>query len=244
MNDETGGHEHKHIVKRYDEELTQLRGMLLELGELALQHIDRAVRAMCEGNTELARNVVQSDAEVNALDQKVDETCVDLIARRQPMATDLRLIISVSKIATDLERVGDEANNIGRATMRLYDRDASDAPGAGMLRDVKSFAKMVSEMLEDALDAVRDEDTDKAFEVIRLDDEVDAEFQGILRRQTTYLLEDSRSFPKVLAVVFALKALERVGAHAVNVAEHVVFRVKGKDIRYINPEDLAESYLD
>jgi phosphate transport system regulatory protein PhoU len=232
-----------HIVKRFDSELFHLRGLVLEMGGLVLDQIVKAVKALHDKDLEAARQVITRDHEVNALEVKTDEECVSLLARRAPMASDLRAIMSASKALTDLERIGDKAKKIARLTIHIYDSESS-TPNQKLLRDVDSMSKLAESMLRASLDAFDRLDLEKAVELYQGDAELDAEFQSALRRLVTFILEDARTVGHAMNVLFIIKALERVGDHAKNIAEQVIYLVKGKDVRHVSPATLADEALD
>ncbi|HXH02765.1 MAG TPA: phosphate signaling complex protein PhoU [Candidatus Competibacteraceae bacterium] len=220
-----------HIVKKYDQQLSHLRSLVLEMGGLVEDQIARAVRALDEEDLDTAREVIARDHQVNALEVKVDEETTQLLALRQPLGIDLRMIMSMAKTVTDLERIGDEAEKIARMTVHMYGDDGS-IPNSLLLRDVGTMARLASGMLRGALDALARLDTDKALEVAQGDDELDREFQSALRRLITFMMEDHRHIGHAIDVVFVIKALERIGDHSKNIAEHVIYLVQGKDIRH------------
>ncbi len=185
---------------------------------------------------------VARDQVINGLQVKADEDCVSLIALRQPLGSDLRLIMSLSKIVTDLERIGDEAEKIARMTIKTYDGDSSP-PSAKLLRDVVPMAKLAQNMLHNCLDALARLDVEKAVEVAQGDDELDQEFQSALRRLITYMMEDPRTIGHAINVIFIVKALERIGDHSKNIAEYLIYLVKGKDVRHVSMDVLVQDAL-
>lgn len=220
-----------HIVKRFDGELGHLHHLVLEAGAMVRNQLQLAVKTLEEEDPKAAREVISRDREINALDVQADEEMIGILARRQPVAKDLREVITISKAMCDLERVGDEARKIARLTVHLYDNDGSP-PNSQILRDIHTMAAFVDRMLEKSLKSFNDLDLQIALEVLRMDAELDNEFKSCLRRLSTFLMEDSRSVGHVIDVVLAIRALERIGGHAKNIAGHVVFLVKGKDVRH------------
>jgi phosphate transport system protein len=174
--------------------------------------------------------VIARDQLINGLQVKADEDCVSLIALRQPLGSDLRMIMSLSNTVTDLERIGDGAKKIARMTVQIYD-GVSSPPSAKLLRDVTPMAELAGDMLHDCLDASARLDVEKALTIIHDDDELDQEFQSALRRLITYMMEDSRTIGHAINVLFIIKALERIGDHCKNIAEHIVYLVEGKNIQ-------------
>jgi len=228
-----------HTITQYDEELAALRGLVLEMGDLVKEQITQAVDALERGDVDSADLVINRDHEVNGYDVKIDEETVSLIARRQPVATDLRLLMSMIKTVADLERIGDKAKKIGRMTL-LFSQYATNPFYAGLLRDVPTMAKLALQMLQGALDALARLDMEAAVAIARGDRELDAEYQATLRRLITYMMEDPRIIGQAIDILFVVKALERVGDHAKNIAEYVVYLVKGKDVRHVSLEELAQ----
>jgi phosphate transport system protein len=231
-----------HTVKQFDVLLANLRNLVLEMGGLVEEQIQHAIQALDDEDLTAAREVVARDQVINGLQVKADEDCVSLIALRQPLGSDLRLIMSLSKIVTDLERIGDEAEKIARMTIKTYDGDSSP-PSAKLLRDVVPMAKLAQNMLHNCLDALARLDVEKAVEVAQGDDELDQEFQSALRRLITYMMEDPRTIGHAINVIFIVKALERIGDHSKNIAEYLIYLVKGKDVRHVSMDVLVQDAL-
>jgi len=224
-----------HTFKRFDQELDKLQSLIMEMGGLVEDQIHQAVTALHDEDINLAREVSARDHRVNALEVKIDEEITNLIALRQPMASDLRMVISLSKAVTDLERIGDEAEKIARMTIHLYE-DGSNAPQTRLLRDVQNMAQLASSMLRNSLDSLARLDDEHALTITRGDAELDNQFRDALRRLITFMMEDPRTIGQAIDVLFIVKALERIGDHAKNIAEYIVFLVKGKDIRHLSAE--------
>lgn len=239
MTEQTEGH----IVKRYDGELNHLRSRVLEMGGLASEQLRLALHALDEQDVGEAREVIARDHEVNALEVDTDEEVSELLARRQPMARDLRMIMAVSKTVTDLERVGDEAAKIARMVIQLYGQDSSP-PSERLLADVPKMDALVRHMLRQSLDSFDRLDLDDALAVVQGDGRIDAEFQAALRRLTTYVLEDARNVGHVINITLLLRALERIGDHAKNIAEYVIYCLEGKDIRHLKPKSAIAASLN
>ncbi len=233
----------EHTFKRFDQELTHLNSVVLRMGGLVEDQIARAVNALRDADLEAARNVVARDHVVNFLDVQADEQIVNLLALRQPMGRDLRMILSLGKTVTDLERIGDEAERIARMTIDIYDSN-NPPPDALLLSDAYRMSNLATRMLHDVLDALARLDVDKAVRVARGHTELDSEFQAALRRLSTYIMEDARNVGHIINVTFIVKSLERIGDHAKNIAEYVVFLVKGKDVRHVSPESIDAGELD
>lgn len=220
-----------HTVKGYDVDLAGLRIRLLEMGGLVLDQVQRAVAALASADEAAARAVLAREEEVNGYDVRIDEDSITLIARRQPMGSDLRAIISIARVVTDLERVGDEAKKIAYAALGAKDKRSARLSGQ-LTRDARHMARFACGMLRDALDAFDRMDARRAVEVARRDKELNAEFQGAVRGLVTQVMEDPRRLAAVLDAVAVLKALEHVGDHAKNIARHVLYLVEGRDVRH------------
>ena len=234
MNDMTDGH----TVKSFNKEMSQLHQHVLQIGELVRDQLKRAVASLEQEDAEAARDVIERDQLVNELDIEVDDEIIHLIAKRQPMAKDLREIITVGKIVTDLERCGDEARKIAMLCVHFYDHNTT-SPSDVIVRDVVKLSEFVDGMLDKAIRAYDNLDLDQALEVIRMDIDLDTEFKCCLRRLSTFIMEDSRVVGHVVETVLGLRALERIGGHAKNIGGYVVFLVKGKDVRHEDLETVA-----
>ncbi|MAS10857.1 phosphate signaling complex protein PhoU [Endozoicomonas sp. G2_2] len=226
----------KHTSKQFDADLEDVREMVLSMGGLVEQQIADAVRALISGEGTLGEDVVQGDTQVNRMEVEIDEECTRILARRAPQAGDLRLIIAIAKTITDLERIGDEAEKIGRMATHLasYDRPKS------AFRQIEVLGRHVREMLREALDAFARLDSEAAVRVAQQDEDVDREYEGIVRQGITYMMEDPRTIRHMLDVLWAVKALERIGDHSKNIGEYVVYFVEGKDVRHIGLEALEK----
>jgi phosphate transport system protein len=226
---------HHHIVKRYDQELNKLRTLVLEMGGRVEDQIHEAVRALYDEDLTAARAVVDRDRQVNDYEIRADDIIANMIALRQPMAGDLRTILGLSKIVTDLERSGDEAERIARMTLHLYEQGGT-APHPRLLRDVQPMSQQAAAMLRASLDALARRDVAKALEIDQGDNELDRQFSDALRHLITLMSRESTVVSQAIDVVFMVKALERIGDHAKNIAEYVIYMVEGKDIRHIGVE--------
>ncbi len=231
-----------HTVKQFDAQLANLRNLVLEMGGLVEDQIKNAVKSLDDEDLTLAREVIARDQIINGLQVKIDEDTITLIATRQPVGSDLRLIMSLSKAVTDLERIGDEAEKTARMTIKTYDV-VSSPPSAKLLRDVTPMAKLATDMLHGCLDALARVDVEMAVNVARGDDNLDQEFQSALRRLITYMMEDPRTIGHAISVLFIIKALERIGDHAKNIAEYIIYLVKGKDVRHVSMDTLEKDAL-
>ena len=225
----------EHTSKQYDTELESVRAKVLDMGGLVEQQIVNALESLIKADVELAIEVMESDARVNALEVLIDEQCNQIIARRQPAASDLRMVMTMVKTITDLERIGDEATKLARTAQRIYEQDRMYKP---RFTEIKTIGKIVREMLRTALDAFARLDISHTAEVARQDELVDEQFRAAMRQLIMYMLEDPRTISMSLEVLFVAKAVERIGDHAKNIAEYVVYMVKGKDVRHSSLEEI------
>ena len=221
----------KHIVRAYDEELQQLNELIGRMGGLAEAQIDDAIRAVFEHDTDLANRVARSDAKVDALEAEINSLALKLLALRQPMAIDLRYILSALRIASDLERIADHAENMCRRGAAL-ELGAKASAFAGIQR----LGKLVLAMLKDVLDASLAGDTDKAVDVWLRDEEVDDLYGSLFREYLTYMMENPRTIGSYTTLLFVAKNVERIGDHVTNIAETIYFRIKAKPLKDSLPE--------
>jgi phosphate transport system protein len=226
-----------HTSKQFDAELEAVRTRVLQMGGMVEQQIVRAVDALSSGEMSVIDEVIEDDHRVNALEVQLDEDCSHIIARRQPAASDLRLLIAVIKTITDLERIGDEAEKIARMAKLIYAAERMHMPRLEM----RNMASLALAMLRKALDAFARLDVKAAVEVVRQDEAVDAEFRAVLRQLITFMMEDPRTISRCLEVLFIAKAIERIGDHSKNMAEYVIYMVQGRDVRHLNEAEIAES---
>jgi phosphate transport system protein len=233
------GNEH-HTSKQFDAELEVIRSRVLQMGGLVEQQTLAALDALDDGSIQLARRVIEDDHRVNGLEVQIDEECNTVIAKRQPAASDLRLLMTVVKTITDLERIGDEATKIARMTQLIYE---SDRPMRPRGLDVRHMADAALDMLRTSLDAFARLDVNAATGVLRKDEAVDDEFRSIIRQLITYVMEDPRTISHAMEMLFIAKAIERIGDHAKNISEYVIYMVKGKDVRHTNIEDIEREVL-
>ncbi len=221
----------KHLSSEFDAELSNISARVLSMGGLVETQVAQAVQALSTFSAELAAHVLQKEEEVNAMEMQIDADLSTIIARRQPTARDLRLLIAVSRTIANLERVGDEAARIARMLQRLLNTGAtihSRLP----VQDLTVEATLAVAQLRKALDAFARLDTARAFEVLKDDDQIDREFEGLMRKLITYMMEDPRTISSCIDLVFVAKAIERVGDHAKNIAEAIIYIVKGADVRH------------
>ncbi len=225
----------EHTYKQFDVELESARSLVLKMGGLVEEQIGRAIDGLQTCDLDSIEETINADHRVNALEVEIDELCSQIIARRQPAAGDLRLIMTVVKTITDLERIGDEAEKIARMAKLICSSDRISHP---RFTEIMRVAEVAREMLRDSLDAFARLDTTTAWKVVRMDQVVDEQFQGILRHLITFMMEDPRTISTSLEILFVAKAIERIGDHAKNMSEYVVYMVKGKDVRHVTIEDL------
>ena len=219
----------QHISKQFNEDLEHLREHLLEMGGLVEEQVADAVRAIETGDTGLAEKVLRTEDEIDSREVALDEECTLVLARRQPAASDLRLVLMVTKANRDLERMGDEADKIARMAIALNDEGATSPRGYVELRHI---ASSVLVLVNQSLDAFARFDVQMAVKVVKDDSQVDRDYASAMRSLATYMMEDPRSISRVMNVIWALRSLERIGDHARNIAEHVIYLVHGMDVRH------------
>lgn len=217
-----------HISRRYNEELEDIRNRVLAMGGLVEQQLQDTLTALEKLDGSLAEKVVENDHQVNAMEVAIDEECNLVLARRQPAASDLRLVVAVIKTITDLERIGDEAERIAKMVSSLVEGDGTSR----LFTQIHSLGQHVRSMLRGSLDAFAHLDTEKAVAVWNEDRLVDREYESLMRELMTYMMEDPRSIPSVFKAIFAARAIERIGDRSSNICEYVIYLVKGKDVRH------------
>lgn len=226
----------QHISQQFNVELQDIRNRVMAMGGLVEQQLSDSIQAMVVGDSELAERVVNDDYKVNAMEVAIDEECSRILARRQPTASDLRLIVAVIKTITDMERIGDQAERVARMAKRLSDNGTLSSQYV----ELEHLGNHVRQMLHDALDAFARMDVDAALNVAREDLKVDKEYDSLMRQLITYMMEDPRTITSALDVMWAARALERIGDHARNICEYVIYLVKGKDVRHTTLEQLEK----
>ena len=225
----------EHLTKQFDVDLETLRSRILQMGGLVESQILAAIDGLYSGNIQALEQVIENDRRVNGFEVSIDTECSHIIARRQPAASDLRLIMGVSKAVTDLERVGDEAKKIAVVSKQIHQSGRLQIP---RLADIRRAGTIVVGMLRKALDAFARLDAVAAAEVIRDDAAIDEAFRGMMRQLITYMMEDPRTISTAFEIVWVARALERMGDHAKNMAEQVIYIVKGTDVRHTTFEDI------
>lgn len=226
----------QHISHQFNIELEEIRNRVLEMGGLVEQQINNAIKSIVEDDTELARAVIQRDVKVNAAEVKIDEECSQILARRQPTASDLRLVVAVIKTITDLERIGDQAERIARMGLRLSEHER---PKNGY-HEIQNIGEHVARMMHDTLDAFARTDTEAALLVAKEDLSLDQEYDGIMRQSLTFMMEDPRMITRMLDVMWIARAIERIGDHSKNICEYVIYLVKGKNVRHTSLEMMEQ----
>ncbi|MBL8406024.1 MAG: phosphate signaling complex protein PhoU [Dechloromonas sp.] len=222
--------ENQHLSSQFDEELGRLRTHVLQMGGMVETQVSSAIDAYSSGEVTSVKSIVEADRKINDLEKAIDDDCAHVIAKRQPTASDLRLVLGISKIVTDLERAGDEAKKIAKGVRRIYEAGHLPAQyGIG----IRHLAEAALNLVRQSLDAFARLDTAQAQEVIRADSDVDTEFKSIIRQLITHMMEDPRTITTSIEIISIARAIERIGDHAKNVAEQVVFVVEGRDIRHV-----------
>tara|TARA_B100001540_G_scaffold315301_1_gene342208 strand:- start:3073 stop:3804 length:732 start_codon:yes stop_codon:yes gene_type:complete len=225
----------QHTSGQFNVELEKLRNQMLEMGGKVEKQLNTALDAVMKLDSGEAELIVGRDSEVNQMEMAIDDECASIIARRQPTASDLRLVIAIIKVNTDLERIGDEAAKVAKQVVRM----SEDGVSASNFIEIRHIGNRVAQMLRRALDAFARLDVEQAVAVVHTDKEVDKEYGSAMRSLVTFMMEDSRAIGAILNEMWALRSLERIGDHACNIAEHVVYLVRGRDVRHGHLEDLA-----
>ncbi len=227
----------QHISEKFNTELEGIKNQLLEMGGKVEKQLNEAVEALVNRDTGEAEEIINRDHEVNQMEMRIDDECATILARRQPAASDLRLVVTVIKVNTDIERIGDEAAKIARQGIRLAEENISPTNYI----EVRHIGSHVASMLRKALDAFARLDMDLAVEVVKEDEDVDKEYGSAMRSLVTFMMEDQRNIGAILNEMWALRSLERIGDHASNIAEHVVYLVRGLDVRH---QESIEEYIE
>lgn len=225
----------EHISKRFDQDLEQLRSHVLAMGGLVESQLSSAITAIVTGDSQLGLRVAEDDYKVNELEVSIDEECRRILVTRAPAAGDLRLIVAVIKTITDLERIGDEAEKIGFLASKLA---AMDRP-SDSYRELKTLGNHVAVMLRDAMNAFARLDVDESFRIVLEDEQVDREYDAIARQCITFMMEDPRNIRRSMDVTWVARSLERIGDHAKNICEYIIYMVQGKDVRHTGASDLS-----
>ncbi|HBS27261.1 MAG TPA: phosphate transport system regulatory protein PhoU [Gammaproteobacteria bacterium] len=229
----------QHISRRYNEELEDIRSKVLRMGGLVEMQSVNAIKSLLERDRELAKKVVGQDHEINTMEVEIDEECTRVIARRQPAASDLRLVITVIKVITDLERIGDEAEKIARYAKKLAKKDTI----TDLHSELSHLSQLVLNILHDSLDAFARLDTEQAVKVFTQDSKINKEFDNLSRLVITHMIEEPRQIKNALRINWCARSLERIADHAQNICEYVIYLVKGKDVRHTSLEHIRAKYF-
>lgn len=229
----------KHISAQFNAELEYIQNQVMIMGKLVEQQLTDAIRAMHNQDAELAERVIFDDQKVNQMEIDIDEACVRIIAKRQPTASDLRLVMAIIKIISELERIGDVVQKISQAALEKFNQHQPS-----FLVNLESFAHHTIQMLHDVLKAFSRMDLDEAIRIYQEDKKVDQEYEAIVRQLMTYMMEDPRTIPSVLSVLFCARAIERVGDRCQNICEIIFYFVKGEDFRHVTFDRLDQLLSD
>jgi len=225
-----------HTSKRYNKDLESVRNSVMTMGGMVETQLSKAITAIVSGDSKLGLKVANDDYKVNHLEVEIDEECSRILATRAPAAGDLRLIVAIIKTITDLERVGDEAEKIGFLASKLA---AMDRP-PNSYRELKNLGNHVLQMLRGAMNAFARLDIRASYAVVRDDDVADEEYDAITRQCITFMMEDPRSIKRVMNVTWAARSLERIGDHAKNICEYVIYMVEGRDVRHTDLDEMGD----
>jgi phosphate transport system protein len=225
----------EHIYTQYDTDLEAIRAKVLEMGGIVEEQLTDSVSSLINADAKLADSVIKKDERVNDLESEIDEACSEIIAKRSPIASDLRNVLMMLRIITDLERIGDEASKIAKATQRIYEKDLMSKP---QTKEIQSIYEKLQYMLRTALNSFARLDVTETVAVLESDKEVDGEYRAYMRQLLTYMLEDPRTISLSLELMFVAKSLERIGDHSKNVSQNVIYTVKGKDVRHSSIKEI------
>ena len=225
----------RHISGQFNEDLERVINLVMQMGGLVEKQLSEALESVSKADEELAKKVLSNDYQVNNLEVVIDDECTRLIAKRQPAAGDLRLVMAVIKTIADLERIGDEATKIAEVTLQSLSNQHKD-----LLLNLDNLGRRVLENLQLTLDAFTRMDAESAIKIHQMDEKIDREYEGIMRQLMTYMMEDPRSIPQVMTVIWSARALERIGDRCQNICEYIIYFVKGKDVRHTTKEDMEK----
>ena len=227
----------QHISKRYNDELEEIRHLLIAMGEMVLGQVKDGLTSLLTLDKELAKQVVINDNEVNLLEMQIDEACTHILATRQPAASDLRLVICVIKTITDIERIGDEAVKLSRNALKIINSEDD----IRQFNELKHLGELIIKNLQQAINAYANLDVDLALKTMQQDEIANEEFDNISRLLITKMMENPREIKNALRITWSARALERIGDHAKNICEYLVFLVEGKDVRHTSIEKIKEA---
>jgi phosphate transport system protein len=223
----------RHISGQFNEDLENVINHVMHMGGLVEKQLSDSLTAVHDADEALARNVLANDYKINALEVSIDDECTRIIAKRQPAAGDLRLIMAVVKTIADLERIGDEAQKIARVALESFSGEQK-----ALLLNLDNLGRKVLEFLQATLDAFTRMDVDSAVKTHGNDEKIDREYEALMRQLMTYMMEDPRSIPQIMSVIWSARALERIGDRCQNICEYIIYFVKGKDVRHTTAEDI------
>ncbi|WP_113907982.1 phosphate signaling complex protein PhoU [Aliidiomarina celeris] len=226
----------KHISGKFNEELESVMSKVLAMGGLVEKQLMDALEAIQKSDQELAERVLKSDRKINELELEIDQACTRIIAKRQPTASDLRLVLSILKAISDLERMGDEVERLAHVAQESFSKDQEH-----LLVSLENLGQLVLVMLRQVLDAFARMDEEAAYSVHQQDASADRQYEALTRQLMTYMMEDSRSIPKIMDVLWAARSLERIGDRCQNIAEYIIFFVRGKDVRHMSPASMENT---
>lgn len=232
-------HLDKHIYQQYDSDLEELKSKLLTMGGIVEEQIKNAVDSIENADSDLAEKVIKTEDEVDEREVSLDADCTTVLACRQPTASDLRMVLSVARVTRDLERMGDEAHKIAKMAISLNQTGAAPAG----YEEVRHMGALVQTMVHAALNAFARFDAAGAVKVVRADKQVDREYKSAMRELMTYMMEDPRSITRAMNIIWVLRSLERIGDHTRNIAEHIIYLVKGMDVRHQSVSDIESKII-
>ena len=227
-------HLSEHISQQFNEELEEVRSKVLKMGGVVEEQLSKAVEALISGSVDLAKEVVENDKQVNALEVEIDDDCTRIVARRQPAASDLRLVMAVIRTINDLERIGDEVKRVAK----MVGEELSGTLEEDVRQELEHMGNQVRQMLTNVLDAFARTDPDAALAVAKADKKVDVKYKAITRQLMSYMVQDHSAIPAILNVLWAARALERIGDRCQNIAEYVIYLVIGKNVRYASIDEI------
>ncbi|WP_028115101.1 phosphate signaling complex protein PhoU [Ferrimonas senticii] len=227
----------KHISGQFNAELEEIRNNVMAMGGLVEQQLTDALDALARSNKAEAEQIIERDRRVNSMEVYIDEECTRIIAKRQPAASDLRLVLAISKAVTELERIGDSAERIARLVTQLHNEPSRNRT---MMTSIDSMGRHAQRMLHNVLDAFARMDVEAAMQIHEEDVRLDEAYEGVVRQLMTFMMEDPRSIPNILEVLWAVRALERVGDRCKNICEYIIYYVKGKDVRHLDRSQVQD----
>jgi len=225
----------RHISGQFNEDLERVINHVMQMGGLVEKQLKDALTSVAESDEELAKKVHANDYQINSLEVSIDDECTRIIAKRQPAAGDLRLIMAIVKTIADLERIGDEAEKIGEVAMQSLSSDQKD-----LLLNLENLGRRVLECLQATLDAFTRMDVDAAIKVHKSDEKIDREYEALMRQLMTYMMEEPRMIPQIMSVIWSARALERIGDRCQNICEYIIYFVKGKVVRHTSPDAIEQ----